>query len=90
MSHGTDPEGSARQATRSLGAILLWGLVGGLSIAGCETDIHRQANADWAILCDQAPYGAGQEISAKEQRAMTRLGAWTLSVEELNQQCQSR
>ena len=66
------------------------GLAGALLLAGCATPQQQQVNADWAILCDQAPYGAGQEISPKEQRAMTRLEVWKLSVEELNQQCQTR
>ena len=65
---------------------VVWGLVG-LSVLGCATPQRRAEQADWRTVCANAPYGEGQSITASEQRAMTRLDLWKVSVEELNRQC---
>ena len=58
-----------------------------LMLLGCATPQERQAQQDWRIICANAPHTAGQEIDRAEQRAMTRVGAWTLSVDEVDARC---
>ena len=84
-SHNPNVMGHATLST--VARSLLLGLAGSFLLAGCASPQQRQAKADWKILCDQAPYGPGQELSAKEQRAMTRVGAWEMSVEAINARC---
>lgn len=61
----------------------------GLLTLGCATPQQHQTRTAWKVLCEDAPYGTGSSISAKAQRAMSRVGAWQMSVEEMNHRCQS-
>ena len=63
------------------------GCLGLLLLIGCATPQQRQTRHDWHTLCINAPFVAGMEISYAEQRAMTRLKVWGLSVEEINARC---
>lgn len=74
----------------SLPLSLLPSLIFGLLGSGCASPEQRQLARDWALICEQAPLGPGASISAQEQRAMSRVGAWALSVEQVNARCASR
>lgn len=67
-----------------LGSLLL------MSVTGCAPAVASEESRAWSTLCANAPFTAGMEISYAEQRAMTTLEVWKLSVEELNAQCQTR
>ena len=61
-----------------------------LILGGCTAQAMTQEEKDWQLICSFAPHRAGQPIGILEQRAMTRLDVWSLSVEELDEQCLSR
>ena len=68
-------------------------LLNALWLQGCDSVAAKpvaQRDRDWQILCANAPFVAGMEVSYAEQRAMTRLDAWKLSVEQVNEACAAR
>lgn len=44
----------------------------------------------WDTICDYAPHVGGQEIGVLEQRAMTQVDAWDMSVEAVDAYCVTR
>ena len=61
-----------------------------LSVGGCASAQKRKEKLAWAEICSNAPHVAGQSIEQREQRAMTLVGAWAMSVEELDRACEKR
>lgn len=61
----------------------------GLLLAGCTTPPPpTAAQTDWQTICAEAPYGPGQALTPKVQRALARQDPqWKLSVEAINQRC---
>lgn len=96
MGHDTLPASSLRLllgvllgGCAALGAAKADGQpAGGSYAARCQAAGNVSlCQADWILICEEAPLTAGHEYEPREQRAMTRLDLWRYSVEEVNRMC---
>lgn len=70
----------------ALTPLLAFSLVGCARLKVPNRQDAAEARA-WQTICAHAPHQAGQPIEWDEQRAMDRVGAWQMSVSELDAYC---